>query len=482
MLSLTTTELACDGPALATARVKVSSSPTWTGSLCVLTIDRSADCTTSICAVSVLLPGTGSVVGDSTVAVLVKVPGSTAASTATVTSSGGADPPATSGEASGVSQTTTWGSGPEGAHTHGAAADTNDRPAGRVSVTVSGPWASEGPRFSTAMRYVVLVPARTGSVPSWVLVSARSALASTRTVEVAVLLSGSSPGVDVDTAEVLVSTVPSGTLVATRATTRMTLVVGAPAPTCAGMVARAQTTSRPRVAQSQPSPAGGVTETGVVPGGSSSRTTTASASEGPLLVTVRSKATVSPAATTPEPTVSLSIATSVRSSTVTVSLSVLLSGSGSPIGPETSARLVIVPGPESGRTSRVTVIGGASSPAVSAASRTHRTRSDASVQTHPLPVAETKDVPAGTASVTTMSPGVLEGPLLVTVRVQSSSSPATAVTGVRLGDREVDHGVDVGDVGVDVVVRVRVGRRRRRPGPCWSAVPARGRGRGRCRR
>ena len=48
--------------------------------------------------------------------------------------SGGADPPATSGEASGVSQATTWGSRRGRAHP-GAAADTNDRPSGRVSVT-----------------------------------------------------------------------------------------------------------------------------------------------------------------------------------------------------------------------------------------------------------------------------------------------------------------------------------------------------------
>ena len=59
-----TTELARDGPALATARVNVSSSPTRTGSLWVLTIDRSAACTTSTTAVSVLLSGFGSVVGE----------------------------------------------------------------------------------------------------------------------------------------------------------------------------------------------------------------------------------------------------------------------------------------------------------------------------------------------------------------------------------------------------------------------------------
>ena len=68
---MTVTPVACEGPALVTARVNETSSPTRTGSLCVLTIDRSADCTTSTAAVSVLLPGSGSAVGDPTVAVLV---------------------------------------------------------------------------------------------------------------------------------------------------------------------------------------------------------------------------------------------------------------------------------------------------------------------------------------------------------------------------------------------------------------------------
>ena len=214
-------------------------------------------------------------------------------------------------------------------------------------------------------------------------------MASTRTVEVAVLLSGSSPGVDVDTAEVFVSTVPSGTLGATRATTRITLVVGAPAPTCAGMEARAQAIRRPTAAQVHPSPSGGATETTTAPGGSSSRTTTESASEGPLLVTVRSKLTVSPAATTPEPTVSFSIATSVLSRTVTVSLSVLFSGLGSPIGPDTSAMLVMVPGPDDGSTSRVTVMGGATSPAAIAVGYSQVMMPASSSQAHVLPVAET---------------------------------------------------------------------------------------------
>ena len=121
------------------------------------------------------------------------------------------------------------------------------------------------------------------------------------------------------------------------------------------------------------------------------------------------------------------MATSVSSRTVTVSLSVLFSGTGSPVGPETSARLVTVPGPAEGSTSSRTVIGVASAPAVSVAPLVQVTSPASSLHDQPDPVAVTYVVPAGTASVTTMGPSVLEGPLFVTCRVQSKVCPATAV-------------------------------------------------------
>ena len=91
---MTCTCRASDGPSLVTARVNVSGSPTRTGLLWDLTIDRFALVSTSTSSVSVLLPGSGSVVGLSTVARLARVPGSSDASVWTVMCSGGASVPA----------------------------------------------------------------------------------------------------------------------------------------------------------------------------------------------------------------------------------------------------------------------------------------------------------------------------------------------------------------------------------------------------
>ena len=278
------------------------------------------------------------------------------------------------------------------------------------------------------------------------------------------LLSGSSPGVAVETVAVLVSTVPSGTLAATLATTRMTLVVGAPAPTRAGRVARAQVTSRATAAHTQPSPSGGVTETAVVPVGSSSCTMTRSASEGPLLVTVRSNATVSPASTTPGPDRLLvdgdvGLVTHRRGVAVGVVVGLRVTdraGDVGDVGDRAGARRGQ---DEHGQGDRRGVVTGGQAVVAHAG--------------HQVVVLVTGPAGAGGRDVRRAGrDGVGHHDRAARARgavVRDREGPVEVLAGdrgagVRLGDREVDDGVDVGEVVVDVVLGVRVGGRRGHPG------------------
>src|SRR5664279_381056 len=97
MSSVTTTSVAVEGPSLRTAREKVSGSPMWAVAVCDLTIERSAAVVTSTTSAAVLLPGSGSMVGEVTTPVLVEAPCGAAGSIATVIVNGRASAPANTG-------------------------------------------------------------------------------------------------------------------------------------------------------------------------------------------------------------------------------------------------------------------------------------------------------------------------------------------------------------------------------------------------
>jgi hypothetical protein len=109
---------------------------------------RSADVTVVVGSFAVLLVRCGSVVPDVTEAEFVSVPGAWEAATLTMTVMGWAYIPLGRTEADGVVQVKTPpDSGP---HVHPVPVVENSvSPAGMVSVTVRGPAASDGPRFST---------------------------------------------------------------------------------------------------------------------------------------------------------------------------------------------------------------------------------------------------------------------------------------------------------------------------------------------
>ena len=152
-------------------------------------------------------------------------------------------------------------------------ADTNDVPAGCVSVIVT-PGASDGPVFVTPIAYVRSVPAVTGSGES-VFVTARSADAATVVVAVAAL-SEASGSVTAELADAaLLSTVPAAT----------------PSPTCtvSVTVAAVPLARAPRlhvtVVIPLHVPCDGAAVTNDVPAGSVSVSETAPTSDGPVFAT-----------------------------------------------------------------------------------------------------------------------------------------------------------------------------------------------------
>src|ERR671921_1020194 len=93
-------------------------------------------------------------------------------------------------------------------------------PGGSWSLTAIGPGASEGPALAAAIPKVIDVPAVTVA-SSCVLVSERSADATTSTAAESASSPGSSPGVLVATVASLTSTAPSATPAPTATTTTM---------------------------------------------------------------------------------------------------------------------------------------------------------------------------------------------------------------------------------------------------------------------
>ena len=163
-----------------------------------------------------------------------------------------------------------------------------------------------------------------------------------------------------------------------------------------------------------------------MPAGRVSLTTTEAAVDGPRSSTSSENCVAAPAATGLAPEVVLVIARSARSTTGTVSRSALLLGSGSLSGPSTLASFTRNDGPYDASTSTTTERVGAAARLLSVAARSQVTTSAAALHTQPVPVALTKLVPAGSASVTGIVPGESDGPVLVTSSDQVYWAPAVA--------------------------------------------------------
>ena len=96
-------------------------------------------------------------------------------------------------------------------------------------------------------------------------------------------------------------------------------------------------------------------------------------------------------------------------------------------------------------------------PTASPVSSVQVTTWPATVHDQPSPVPARGRSPSGTVSTTVTGPGSSVGPLLVTVSVQVGVGPDGEVTGVRLGDGQVDEGRNGERRGRAVVRGVRVG-------------------------
>jgi hypothetical protein len=342
--------------------------------------------------VEVLLPGTGSVVAEDTVAEFVSVPACTGAVTTSVIV--GAVAPVASDARVHVTDTF-----PAFAQVHPAPlADTNVTPAGRVSTTDTAT-ASDGPLSLTTRLYVTAPPAVTVAGP--VLVIARSAEPVTVVLAVEVLLPGTGSGVADDTVAELVK-VPA-------CAGAVTVTVIAGALVAVASAARVQVTETlPAFVQVQPAPDA---DTNVTPAGNVSRTDNDAASEGPLSVTVSVYATAPPATTVAGPV--LTRARSAEPVTEVEAVEVLLPGTGSGVALDTVAELVSVPGCAGAVTT--TVIVGAVAPEARAATVQVTDTLPAFVHVHPAPDADTNATPAGSVSVTeTLAAG--DGPAFTTTR------------------------------------------------------------------
>ena len=237
-VSVTDTAVASDGPLSTTTSEYATEPPATTVAGPVLVIARSADGVTVVDADEELLPGTGSLVADVTVAVSVRVAPCAGAVTTTVIV--GAEVPVASVARVQVTETFPLF---EQAHPV-PVADTNVTPAGSVSVTDSDA-ASDGPLSVTTSWYVTDAPATTVAGP--VLVIARSADGVTVVVAEEELLPGTGSLVVAATVAVSVSVAPCAGAVTT------TVMVGAVTPVASeGRVQVAETL--PAFEQVQPAP------------------------------------------------------------------------------------------------------------------------------------------------------------------------------------------------------------------------------------
>ena len=371
----------------------------------VLVIARSADAVTPVVTDEVLLAGTGSAVVDETDAVLVSDPACAGAVTTTVIV--GAVAPATS--AGRVQVTDTF---PTFEHAHPVpAADTNVTPAGSVSVTDTFA-ASDGPPLTTTSEYATDPPATTVGGPS--LVIDRSADAVTVVTAVDVLLAGTGSAVVEETDAVFDSAAAWFGAVTT------IVIVGAVAPVASA--GRVQVTDTfPTFEHVHPAP---VADTNVTPAGSVSATDRFAASEGPLSVTTSEYDTLFPATTVAGPV--LVIARSADAVTVVFATEVLFAAFGSAVVLDTLDVFDSVAAWPGAVTTIVIV--GAVAPATRAGLVQDAETFPTLLQVHPVPVADTNVMPAGSVSVT-VSEAASDGPLFTTTSEYDTDPPATTVAG-----------------------------------------------------
>ena len=195
-VSVTESPAPSEGPLFTTTSEYEMPAPATTVAGPDFVIARSAEAVTVVFAVAVLLPATGSLVVDETLAVFVSDPACAGAVTTTVIVCA-VVPVARAGRVH-VADTL-----PEFVHVHPApVADTNVTPAGRVSDTERLA-ASEGPLFTTTREYDTLPPATTVAGPDFVM--ARSAEAVTPVVTEDVLFAALGSAVVEETLAVLVS-------------------------------------------------------------------------------------------------------------------------------------------------------------------------------------------------------------------------------------------------------------------------------------
>jgi hypothetical protein len=370
-----------------------------------LLIDRSAEAVTVVDAVDVLLPGTGSVVVEETLAEFDNDPAWAGAVTTTLMV-GAVAPVARPAR---VQDTDTL---PELVQVQPVpAADTKVTPAGSVSVTVRLA-ASEGPALATTREYVRLAPATT--VAAAVFVMERFADAVTVVLATEVLLAALGSAV-VDEIDDVLDREPACTGAVT-----VIVIVGAVAP--AARVGRVQLTETfPTFVHVHPVP---LAETKVTPAGRVSATATFAASDGPMFTATRAYATLPPPTTVAGPV--LVNARSADGVTVVLAVDELFAAFGSFVVEATEAPLDRA-APWAGAVT-VTVTVGAVVPVASAGRVQLTDTFPVFVQVQPVPVADTKVTPEGRVSVT-VKETASEGPAFATTSWYATLPAAATVAG-----------------------------------------------------
>ena len=421
---------ATEGPLLVTSTSHAMDSPAVNGPpVEVLVSWRSALVPMALIVPSVLLAGTGSVVGCVTVAVLLTFP-SVSGKIVALIESVGADP-FTDRVAADQWQTrtpaTVTASQVQSVPLVATLVQSTD--AGSVSVTVNGATATEGPWLTRSTSHSMVSPAVKGA-PTEVLMSSTSALIRTVSLVSSVLLGRSGSGVVCVTVAVL-STVPT----TFGSTVPLTVSASVEPPTRSVAVDQWHTRSPEPVMGSQvhPVPLATTLSQSMLLGSSSVTVKGATATDGPWFVAVRAQVIVWPAVKGPP----ADVLTSSTSATITVdsgSLSWLLEVTGSKVFAETVASFVkSVASTTSAGMVTLTVMMGSAPFAATVPPCVNVTWPGSAVVSavHPVPVKPTQVASAGSVSTTTIGPTAgSDVALLVTVRVHEKLEPAV---GVRAG-------------------------------------------------
>jgi hypothetical protein len=294
-----------------------TTAPVSTEAGAVFTIERSADAATWVDTDELLLPESGSGVEDATSAVLVSAADPAGAVTTTVMVE---DAPDASVD---VVQLTDTLNALEHDHAEPPSTDTNVVPAGNVSVTDTAT-ASEGPALLTSRSYETNPPAATCAGPDFTIERSADAVTVVSTDDRS--LPGTGSLVVLETCAEFVRDAASVGAVTT------IVIVGAVTPEASKERVHV-TDTLPELEHDQLAPPS--TDTNVVPAGSVSVTDTATASDGPALLTSRSYEIALPATTSAGPAFTMDRSASPVTSVEADDL--LLSGAGSGVVEDTSA-------------------------------------------------------------------------------------------------------------------------------------------------